>query len=95
MPLEATQNPRSTADASRRAGRVGRRVGVALFWLLAAYVVGGAALSIIPSLYGAETTSARRARVDVCAREIRELERTLADAKSRCADEGPRQEHRR
>ena len=34
--------------------RAGRRIGVTLFWLLAVYVAGGAALSVIRSLYGTQ-----------------------------------------
>ena len=46
----------SSTDANRaRAGqpaeRLGRRIGIGLFWLLLFYVIGMSAVSIIPSLY--------------------------------------------
>lgn len=87
MPTQRTPSERKAGDdPGADLARAGRRVGVALFWLLAAYVVGGAALSIIPSLYGAGRPSAPRTPPGVCARRIDALERDLADARLRCVD---------
>ena len=60
--------------------RIGRRLGIGLFWLLAVYMVGMSAASIIPSLYWpalaprADSPPAAR-----CAREIDALARDLLD----------------
>jgi hypothetical protein len=40
-----------TSSRRLRAPRIGRRVGIAVFWALAVFVVGASAWSIIPSLY--------------------------------------------
>jgi hypothetical protein len=76
----ATHEADTSGGAPPRASRsVGRRIGIALFWLSAAYVVGGAALSILPALYWpAHTPDAPSPGVLECARGIDALERALA-----------------
>jgi hypothetical protein len=68
-----------TLEADRpKAGRVGRRVGIALFWLLLAYLIGMSSISIIPSLFYPEAgPRPRRLQVQACAGEIEALERDL------------------
>lgn len=76
----------STHDAETSGGTpprpprsAGRRVGIALFWLSAAYVVGGAALSILPALYWpAHAPRMPSPGVIECARGIDTLERELS-----------------
>jgi len=41
-------------ERARRSSSLGRRIGVAIFWLMAVYVVGAAARSIIPALFWPE-----------------------------------------
>ena len=65
-------------DRTRNAGRVGRRVGIALFWSFLVFVIGMSAASIIPSLYFPDTAPVPRApETSACAREIDALERDL------------------
>jgi hypothetical protein len=58
--------------------RMGRRLGIGLFWLLAVYMIGMSAASIIPSLYwpGSAPRPAALA-VEQCAERIRVLEHEL------------------
>jgi hypothetical protein len=58
--------------------RLGRRLGIALFWLLLVYVIGMSAASIIPALYFPEIAPRPDAQSEqVCARGIDALEREL------------------
>jgi len=66
--------------AESGAGGLGRKAGIAVFWLLLAYLVGMSSVSIIPSLFfpeiGPRPTGPTVSR---CAMEISALERTLMD----------------
>jgi hypothetical protein len=65
-------------DAHRTAGRLGRRIGIALFWSFLVYVIGMSAASIIPALYFPDAAPRPPApATDVCARELGSLERDL------------------
>ncbi len=56
-------------------GRLGRALGISLFWLLACYVIGMSAVSIIPSLYWPELGPRPQAPgLEFCAREIQQLD---------------------
>lgn len=71
----------SHADSGRAKKSAGRRIGVAAFWLMLAYVIGASSLSIIPSLffpaYGPRMQSPGLQR---CAREIEALDHELLRA---------------
>lgn len=61
-------------------GRLGRTIGIVLFWLLLCYVIGMSARSIIPSLFWPALAPRPAApRLEQCEREIRELDRVLLD----------------
>jgi hypothetical protein len=58
--------------------RIGRRIGIALFWALAVYMVGMSAASIIPSLYWPASAPRPDAlTAQQCAKRIVALERDL------------------
>ncbi|MDD9935277.1 MAG: hypothetical protein OXT09_16820 [Myxococcales bacterium] len=73
--------PRSTPDpqtADPSAPKIGRRLGIAIFWLLAAYVIGMSSISVISALYWPDSAPhPSGAGVGLCATEIRELEQEL------------------
>jgi hypothetical protein len=70
--------------AARLPEQRGRRIGIAIFWLLAAYLVGMSSWSIIPSLYFPELAPVpREAGAKLCLSELDALERELT---SRSAD---------
>lgn len=61
-------------------GRAGRAAGIVLFWVLAFYVIGMSAVSIIPSLYWpALAPHAPPATVATCAHEISALDQKLLE----------------
>lgn len=74
--------PRSTPDGSGgapTAPRVGRRVGIVIFWLMAAWVVGMSSVSVISALYWPESAPRpAAASVDTCAKQISELDEELS-----------------
>lgn len=70
--------PQGNRPSQRPPRPLGRRLGVALFWLMAAYVVGAASLSVIPTLYWPKHAPLpRAAAVTRCADQIGDLERSL------------------
>lgn len=74
----------SGADANvgdrGHAGQIGRKLGIWLFWLLAVYMVGMSAASIIPALYWPNAAPRPKAAAAArCAEEIATLERDLLD----------------
>lgn len=70
--------PRPRGPAAT-AGQTGRKIGVALFWALAAYVIGMSARSVIPSLFWPDAAPRPAGKgVEVCAEEIDALERSLS-----------------
>jgi hypothetical protein len=63
---------------SRPEERIGRRLGIGLFWLLAVYMVGMSAASIIPALYWPDSAPRPAApAVEQCARQLQALEGDL------------------
>jgi hypothetical protein len=63
-----------------RAARIGRRAGIAVFWALAAFVVGASAWSIVPALYFQELApQPKAASVHDCRDELEALERELSE----------------
>jgi hypothetical protein len=68
----------ANAEQTGAGGRVGRKLGIVLFWLLAVYMVGMSAASIIPALYWPNVAPRPDAPVVArCAAEIVALERNL------------------
>jgi hypothetical protein len=69
----------NAGDIGRRPGeRTGRRLGIGLFWLLAVYMIGMSAASIIPSLYWPASAPRPDAlAVELCAERIQSLKREL------------------
>lgn len=66
--------------AESGAGGLGRKAGIAVFWLVLAYLVGMSSVSIIPSLYFPEIGPRPAGpAVAKCATEIAALEHTLMD----------------
>ena len=58
--------------------RIGRKLGIALFWLMLCYVIGMAAVSIIPALYWPELAPRPASlQVEECARRIDALQHEL------------------
>ncbi len=61
---------------------IGRRVGAAVFWLMAVFVIGASTRSVVSALYGKpEPASASASASDElrCAQGLRELSRVLHD----------------
>jgi hypothetical protein len=68
----------ANAEETSAGARVGRKLGIGLFWLLAVYMVGMSAASIIPALYWPHVAPRPDApAVARCAAEIVALERNL------------------
>jgi hypothetical protein len=74
----------SSADANapetsgRAGGRIGRKLGIGLFWLAAVYMVGMSTASIVPALYFPAAAPKPRAHAAAqCAERMRVLERDL------------------
>lgn len=58
--------------------RIGRRLGIAVFWLLCCFVIGMSARSIVPSLFWPSVAPhARTPGLSRCARAIAELNRQI------------------
>jgi hypothetical protein len=74
----------SSADANapetsgRSGGRIGRKLGIGLFWLAAIYMVGMSTASIVPALYfPAAAPKPKPHAAGQCAERMRVLERDL------------------
>jgi hypothetical protein len=88
----------SSADANSRptdgqpAERIGRKIGIGLFWLLLCYVIGMSAVSIIPALYWPELAP-RPAGVQAeeCAARIDALQQELLARAARAVRAGSEQ----
>jgi hypothetical protein len=71
------------AKAEREGGsqnreRLGRRIGIALFWLLTCYVIGMSTRSIVPALFWPNLAPlVRTPEAAECARELQELDDQL------------------
>ncbi len=62
------------------APRIGRRVGITSFWLMAVVVIGTSTRSVVMELYGnGDEREASSAELVSCAHELRMLERSLLD----------------
>jgi hypothetical protein len=71
----------ANAEETSAGERVGRKLGIGLFWLLAVYMIGMSAASIIPALYWPNAAPRPDApAVAHCAAEIDALERDLLRA---------------
>lgn len=69
--------------------RLGRRLGIAVFWLLCCFVIGMSARSIVPSLFWPSLAPRAQARDAVhCAREIAALDGQLQRKTSASLREG-------
>jgi hypothetical protein len=65
---------------AKSAAVIGRRVGIAIFWLMAVFVIFASTRSVLAQLYGHETSAGPvQANERRCADELRALERSLLD----------------
>lgn len=59
---------------------IGRRVGAAVFWLMAVFVIGASTRSVVSALYGKPEPASASASDELrCAQGLRELSRVLHD----------------
>mgnify|MGYP001615122712 CR=1 FL=1 len=76
--MSSEDGSKALKRAESGAGGLGRKAGIAVFWLLLAYLVGMSSVSIIPSLYFPEIGPRPAGpTVQRCAREISALETSL------------------
>jgi hypothetical protein len=79
--LQSVSNGRANAEregGSRNRERLGRRIGIALFWLLCCYVIGMSTRSIVPALFWPHLAPlAQMPGAAECARELRDLDDQL------------------
>lgn len=61
------------------AALVGRRIGIALFWCLAVFVIGASARSVLAQLYGWSSPQGAQLDEARCASEIDALRRSLLE----------------
>ena len=80
---DAEDSP-APAGPAASAGRIGRRAGVALFWLMCVFLIGMSSRSIIPALYFPD--SAPRLQTPGAARCARELSALQAEMSSVAAE---------
>jgi hypothetical protein len=74
----SSANANVDSKGSLPAEKLGRRLGIALFWLMLVYVISMSAVSIIPALYfPAIAPTPPETAVKLCALRIDELERDL------------------
>lgn len=79
-----------STDEHRRTRSTGRTLGLTVFWLMAAYVVGAASLSIIPSLYFPDYAPRPEHTTETaCAAELQALWRQLDRQSSRALAGAP------
>jgi hypothetical protein len=65
-------------EGGRPGARIGRKLGIGLFWLSAVYMIGMSAASIIPALYWPDAAPRPDApEIVECARQLRALEHDL------------------
>ena len=78
-------SPESTRLEGRDTARIGRRLGVILFWVLCTYLIGMSARSIIPALYFPRAAPRPSpVTAERCAAELDTLQRQLSDAALTC-----------
>jgi hypothetical protein len=61
------------------AALVGRRIGIALFWCLAVFVIGASARSVVAQLYGWPSPHGKQLDEAHCAKEIETLRHSLLE----------------
>jgi hypothetical protein len=61
---------------------IGRRIGIALFWCMAAFVVTASTRSVLMELYGTPTSTGDPAESAKCAESLRSLHESLLDRAS-------------
>ena len=62
------------------AARIGRRIGIACFWIMAVVVIGMSTRSVVMELFGnGDEREASPEQVRACAHDLRVLERSLLD----------------
>jgi hypothetical protein len=78
------------------AALIGRRIGIALFWCLAVFVVGASTNSVLSQLYGWPTPRTLAFDEARCANEIAALEKSLMEraAEELRAHRDPQRMHR-
>jgi len=74
---------------ARDAARIGRHLGVVLFWVLCCFVIGMSSRSIIPALYFPASAPLPDAKtVRACATELAALQHELSQAAAACVRSG-------
>jgi hypothetical protein len=73
----STETTPDAKPSRTRAERIGRRIGVTVFWCLAVFFVGMSTYSVVGQLYGATVPHSARGPEAKCASELESLERTL------------------
>jgi hypothetical protein len=61
---------------------IGRRIGIALFWCMAVFVIGASARSVVQELFDIPSAPAMDAQAPQCAESLRALHQTLLDRAS-------------
>ena len=73
----------------RDSSRIGRRLGVVLFWVMCSYLIGMSARSIIPALYfPSAAPRPTQSSMQRCAAELDTLQHQLSDAAVTCLRKG-------
>jgi hypothetical protein len=65
------------------AALIGRRIGIALFWCMAVFVIGASAHSVVQELFDIPSVPAMDADAPRCAASLRALHQTLLDQTSK------------
>jgi len=87
----SAQDTSDSFEGARPQGtaRIGRRVGVALFWVMCVFLIGMSSRSIIPALYFPHSAPVPEGtEVAKCATELRALERELSTAAATAVEQG-------
>ena len=72
--------PTGESDSGSRAPIIGRRIGMLVYWILLAAVLGAGASSIIPEAFGLSDGAARTSAEEIrCARGIKRLKASLLE----------------
>jgi hypothetical protein len=79
--LQGSPESTDSADSRERQGAalIGRRIGIALFWCLAVFVIGASARSVITELYGTAPAGGDQLQ---CAASLRALHGSLLEQAS-------------
>jgi hypothetical protein len=68
----------TTQQPARGAARIGRRIGIAVFWLMAVFIVAASSRSVLGEIYGRQDAGDATAQQQAaCASALRTLETSL------------------